>query len=92
VHSDIIKMFFEIGFVPFLGWLYFNLVFAAKCFEKEYGKSAAIFYLITMAYTFALYLTDNTENYFVCIVIRSIMPMGYAIASKKTGDNCIRKL
>ena len=92
VHSDIIKMFFELGLILFVGWLYFNLVFVAKCFEKEYGKSAAIMYLFVMACTFVLYVTDNTESYFVCIVIRTILPMGYVMSARKTEDNKIRKL
>ena len=92
VHSDIIKMFFEIGFIPFLGWLYFNLLCLPYCFKRRYGRSSAIFYLLTAAYTFVLFLTDNTESYFVCIIIRCIMPMGYALATKEMEGNCIRKL
>ena len=92
VHSDIIKMFFEIGFIPFLGWLMFTFVGLPYCFKKRYGKSAAVFCLLTEAYTLMLFLTDNTENYFVCIVIRCIMPMGYALLAGETQENRIRRI
>ena len=92
VHSDIIKMFFELGFIPFLGWLYFNLVFVAKSFKKRYSESAAVFYMLTSAYTFVQYLTDNTESYFVCIVVRSIIVMGYALSTAETEEGRIRRL
>lgn len=92
VHSDIIKMFFELGFIPFLGWLYFNLVFVAKCYKKQYSESAAVFYMLTSAYTFVQYLTDNTESYFVCIVVRCIITMGYAMATREPEEGRIRKL
>lgn len=92
VHSDIIKMFFELGFVPFLGWLYFNLVFVTKSFKKRYSESAAVFYMLTSAYTFVQYLTDNTESYFVCIVVRSIIVMGYALSTEETQEGRVRRL
>jgi hypothetical protein len=92
VHSDIIKMFFELGLIPFLGWLCLNLIGIPHCFKKRYGRSAAIFYLLVTAYTFVLYLTDNTESYFTCIVIRTVMPMVFAMFSKETEKDHVKKL
>ena len=92
VHSDIIKMYFELGFVLFFGWLYFNLIFVTKFFKKHYSESAAVFYMLTSAYTFVQFMTDNTESYFVCIIVRSIVVMGYAMATKDAEQGGIRKL
>lgn len=79
VHSDIVKMFYEIGLIPFLIWITFYFSGMLKIFKKKFNAKSAIFYSFVAAYTFILYLTDNTEAYFVCRLIRTTMPVVYAV-------------
>ena len=83
VHSDIIKMYVENGFVLFGIWCWYYLVHMTKKYRKEYDINSAIFYFIVTMYTFTLYLTDNTENYFVCQIFLITTPIVYAINRKK---------
>lgn len=83
VHSDIIKMYVENGFVLFGLWLWFSLVKVTKLFKKRFGMKSAVIYFMITIYTFSLYLTDNIEIYFICQILAMIIPMTYALKDKE---------
>ena len=89
VHSDLIKMYFEIGFVFFIVWLVYYFIFVTKTIDKTYNRKSAIFYLVIMLYTFVLFSTDNTESYFICNYIRVLAPMIYAMYIDNNQDNLL---
>ena len=50
VHSDIIKMYVENGFILFGLWLWYQLIFMLKFYKKEYGDNFAILYFGFLIY------------------------------------------
>lgn len=75
VHSDILKMYVEIGFLFFIIYLAYYFIGLTKYIEKTHGLNCSIAYFICITFTFVLYLTDNTESYYICVFIRTLIPM-----------------
>ena len=84
VHCDYIKMFVELGTIGYILWLYYYLIFLQKKFWDTYGSSVGIVYFFTMIFTFILFLTDNTESYFICGLVRVVIPIALISINKKT--------
>ena len=87
VHSDIIKMYVENGFVLFGLWLFYYLFYVLRKYKTRFGSGAAVVYFTTIIYTFILYLTDNTEVYFICNIMAIVIPASYAIKNKNKNKN-----
>lgn len=83
VHSDIIKMYVESGFVMFGFWLWYYLLHIPHAYQKRYGYKPAVLYFTLVIYTFILYLTDNTENYFTCQILMILLPAYYAMGHRE---------
>ena len=83
VHSDIIKMYVENGFMLFGFWLWYYLVHIRHFFLKVYGYKAAIVYSIFAIYTFILYFTDNVEIYFITQMMNMILMMKMVLGKKQ---------
>lgn len=78
LHSDIIRMFVELGFWGFYIWMFYYMILARKSIEKNYGMDYACKYFFMIAYLFITYFTDNTINYFVtqyfnCILLTALL-------------------
>ena len=65
VHSDILRMYAECGFVLFGLWLLVYWVFLPRSIERKFGYRAREFFTLSTVYTFIVYATDNTELYLV---------------------------
>lgn len=83
VHSDIIKMYVENGFIIFGLWLWYYLIQIPKLYQKRFGYKPAVLYFTLVIYTFILYLTDNTENYFTCQILMILLPAYYAMSTRQ---------
>ncbi len=79
VHSDIIKMYAECGFILFGVWLVYYLVFISKKYKERFGYKYALMYFAATIYIFVLYLTDNVEIYFICQIFYIMVPVTYAL-------------
>lgn len=79
VHSDIIKMYVENGFVMFGIWLWYYLIKVTQIYKNHFGVKSAVMYFMLTAYNFILYFTDNVEIYFTCQILSVILPIIYAI-------------
>ena len=55
VHSDIIKMYVENGFILFGFWLWYYLFHIRHYYKKKYGYKVAIMYSVFTIYTYILY-------------------------------------
>lgn len=82
VHSDILKMYAENGFILFGIWLIYYMLIMTKKYRKYLGIKAALCYFTISIYTFILYFTDNTEVYYICIIFSIIIPFCYAIRQR----------
>lgn len=91
VHSDIIKMYVENGFILFGLWLWYHLVFLFDKYEKKFGNKSAFLYFGLLIYSFALYTTDNIEIYFICQIFSIMIPVSYALFRSSSNKNPIEK-
>ena len=87
VHSDIIKMYVENGFIMFGVWLWYYLIFILKFYKKNYGIRSAVLYFGVVIYMFTLYLTDNVEIYFICQIMATMIPVVFALKEKEHNYN-----
>lgn len=82
LHSDILKMYVEFGFIIFILWLLYNLIFLNKLLHRHYGYEYGNFYWCITIYLFILYLTDNAINYFVTQSIYTLVLIQCAYRNK----------
>ena len=82
VHNDILKMYAENGFIVFSAWLLYYLVYILKKYKEHFDSKAALIYFGATIYAFTLYLTDNTEVYFICQIFLILIPACNALKSK----------
>lgn len=76
LHSDILKKYIEIGFFPFIIWVWYSIVTRTNALSKYFSKSVAVMYLLSTVYMFVLYFTDNVFEYFVTTMIYFAIPLG----------------
>ena len=87
LHSDILRMFIELGFIGFFVWLIYYLFLARRKIEWNYGIDYSYVFFFMSIYLIITYFTDNTINYFVtqyfyCILLPSFV-MGNKFFIKK---------
>lgn len=83
VHSDILKMYVENGFIVFGLWLWYYLINVTRQYKNRFGFKEAVFYFGLTVYTFTLYLADNTEVAFISQMFSIITPAAYALSRRK---------
>ena len=95
VHSDILKMYVEIGFPLFIIWLYYYFIYITHYIRSKFGMQQSMGYFVCITFTFVLYLTDNTESYYICVFIRTLISMYFCLyweyISKTKKLNFIRR-
>ena len=64
IHSEILRLFFELGFLGFLCLVSYYLVLLPKSISKLSNFRVAYIYLILQYYLFILHFTDNTFTYY----------------------------
>lgn len=80
VHSDILKVYMENGFILFGLWLWTYLFKFRKDICKKIGNDNSYVFYICTIYTFLVYLTDNTETYLITQFFYMLVPI---ICAKK---------
>ena len=83
VHSDIIKMYVENGFVMYGLWSAYHLLALPAMLRKRFGDKIAVMGFAVTMYSFLLYLTDNIEIYFVCQTLAMMIPMCSALREEE---------
>lgn len=63
IHSDILRMYAECGFVLFFIWIYYFFCKIPRKIERVFGYYALEGYVLCTIYLFVTYMTDNTELY-----------------------------
>ncbi len=94
MHSDLFKKYVELGFIPFVAWLYYIITYKTRKMYFKQGFYVAEIYLLCTLFVIVLYLTDNVFNYFLCNISYLLIPMvayecseGMNIAPKLKIDN-----
>jgi len=75
-HSDIVRMYVEIGFIPYILWLHHNLVRIPNKVYKEFGAETGQVMLALTLYMFTTYVSDNTMTLFATQFSFCILPIG----------------
>ena len=65
LHSDILKIYVDLGFVSLLFWSIYNLLVFPKLIRKRYGYKIANLSWFLIVFLVILYFTDNAINYFI---------------------------
>lgn len=82
-HSVIVKMFAEIGFIPFFLWIYHYLINIPKKINLKYGNKVGELSIVTMIYIFITYFMENTMTLF-CVQYSFLMiPIVKIISEEK---------
>lgn len=63
IHSDILCMYIELGFIMFHIWIIYSFYIKTCLLKKSKGNRVMKCYLLLTIYMFILYLTDNTFTY-----------------------------
>ena len=79
IHSDILMMFIEIGFILFVIWIAYMFMARPIILERKQGTLTSECVLLLTLYMFILYLTDNTLNYLDTQLLFLLVPMTVAI-------------
>lgn len=89
VHSDLLKIYVEQGFILFALWLVYYLLFLPQYLEKKYqSTNLASFFQVLMSYLFVLYVSDNVENYLVSQTMLILIIMAFAFKKKQYVTGC----
>ena len=81
IHSDILVMFIEIGFVLFVVWVFYMFITRTNVVTRKFGAVAGECVLLLTLYMFILYLTDNTITYTDTQTMFILAPMTAALKS-----------
>lgn len=95
LHSDIFRRYLDCGFIGYLFWSSFNLIYLPRQIYIKFGNKAAEIYLMLSGYAFVTYLTDNSESMYTVQVLIFLIPIIYftqnVIQDKKILERIKRK-
>jgi len=77
-HNTIVRMYAELGFIPFAAWMYWYLIGAPERVARMFGREAAMTILMCTIYLFFTYCIGNSMNFY-CIQF-SFMLIPIAVA------------
>ena len=60
VHSDIVRMYIELGFFPFFAWLWYYIYFVPQKVVDVIGSEAGKICIAATIFTFSTFLVENT--------------------------------
>lgn len=75
VHCDILKMYYELGFLGFVLWLYYYLIYIPSWLKgRDVHQTLIAYGLITM-FQFVLFFTDNVDIYLGSQLVYCSIPL-----------------
>lgn len=75
LHSDVLKVFYDLGFAMFTFWGVYNLFILPSKLRKLFGFELSNLVWTMTVYLFILYFTDNAINYFINQTLFVILTM-----------------
>lgn len=60
VHSDILRMYIELGFLPFIGWIWYYVYFIPQKVIDVFGREAGKICITITVFVFSTFLVENT--------------------------------
>ena len=83
LHSDILRLYIELGMPVFLLWSAVTYVFTYNYFRKLYSLEPAKIYLAITILMFVTFLTDNTIEKFCPMIAWHILPLAMVLRDKE---------
>lgn len=77
LHSDILKIFYDLGFVMFSFWGVYHLFVIPHCCRKKFGYEFSNLIWTLMSFLFVSYFTDNVATYFISQTVLVIILLQY---------------
>lgn len=74
LHSDILRAFIEYGFFGSMLWYSYYLIILPGHFKKINPKIREMLFVCAL-YSFIVYITDNTSNYFLFQMLYMLLPL-----------------
>ena len=75
IHSNIISMYSEVGFILFFIWIIYIFWISTKILKRYSAKEAIECYLLVSIFMFILYFTDNTLTYNTTQMLYFLVPL-----------------
>ena len=75
VHCDILKMYYELGFIGFALWLYYYLGYIPSWLKRRNAHQTLVAYGLVTMFQFVLFFTDNVDTYLGSQLVYCSIPM-----------------
>ena len=82
-HSDVVRMYVELGFIPYVIWLYYNVKKIPERAYNKYGIEVGRIVLATTIYVFVTYFVGNAMTMFCVEYSLVLIPIALSY-SKET--------
>ncbi|MBR3742917.1 MAG: hypothetical protein IKN04_21085 [Clostridia bacterium] len=83
LHSDVLRMYIELGMPVFLLWCYITFIYTYTYFAKKYSLRAASIYISSTLLMFVTFLTDNTLEKYCPEIAWHVLPMAIILEEKE---------
>ena len=83
LHSDILRLYIELGMPVFLLWSAVTYIFTYNYFRRLYSLASAKIYFAVTILMFVTFLTDNTIEKFCPMIAWHILPLALVLKDKE---------
>lgn len=74
LHNDILKIYIELGFIGFIVYFSFFIIYIPIYLYKKFGKNVSLYFYLCQLYLAIIYFTDNATIYPACQYIAYLAP------------------
>ncbi len=83
LHSDVLRLYIELGMPAFLGWCFLTYVFLYLHMESRYSGRVAGLYMAATLLMAVTFLTDNTLEKFCPQIAWNLLPLAAALGEQE---------
>ncbi len=83
LHSDVLRMYIELGMPAFLAWCYLTFIFTFTHLTKRYSERVGGMYMAMTLLMFITFLTDNTLEKFCPEIAWHLLPLTMAFEERE---------
>ena len=83
LHSDVLRMYIELGMPVFLLWCYITFIYTYIHFAKRYNLRSASIYIASTLLMFVTFLTDNTLEKYCPEIAWHVLPLGIILEERE---------
>ena len=82
LHSDVLRLYIELGMAVFLLWCYLTFIFTYTHLNKKYSPRVAGIYMTMTLLMFVTFLTDNTLEKYCPEIAWHLLPLAIAFQER----------